>query len=225
MCKQKPFYQSLFHLSHQTILDVGAGWGDTTLYLLQKNNTVLCNEPEASELLSIYDQADKKSLAKNLYLSNATFPQGFNTIKDNTFDSIVLHRLLAVLTPDQAEASIQAAYRLLKPNGRLYFVSLSDQHHLYQANIAKHPEKILSDNNGMMQFHSKEGLPLQAYILPETVIAIAEQPFINYLNKVGFQVIHTEYPGTTQRTGVVEEREQRKGKENIAVIAVKTPIK
>ncbi len=223
--KQKPFYLELFNLSNQTILDVGAGWGDITLHLLQKNNKVLCNELEAAQLLGIYELADRQSLAKNLYLSNAKFPQDFKPIKDNTFDSIVLHRILAVLTPDQAEKSIQAAYRMLKPHGKLYLTSLSDQHHLYQANIAKFPEKILFNKNGMLQFLAKEGLPLQAYILPETVTAISEQPFINYLHNIGFQVVHTEYPGTTQQTGVPEEKQLRKGKENIAIIAIKTQNK
>ncbi|WP_263080995.1 methyltransferase domain-containing protein [Endozoicomonas sp. Mp262] len=221
--RKKPFYRELLGLSQQQVLDVGAGWGEISLSLLKNNNQIFCNEIEASQLLAIYDQAynTHPKYLNRLYLSNYVFPDQFKNITSNTFDSIILHRVIAILTPKQANMAIREAYRIVKPGGRVYIASLSDQHHLVQTNIVKHPKKILSNNNGMLEFMAKEGLPLQAYTLPKSVIAISEDDFLDYLKETGFQIKHIEHPGTTQKTAVPEERSLRTGRENIAIIAEK----
>ncbi|WP_281647878.1 methyltransferase domain-containing protein [Parendozoicomonas sp. Alg238-R29] len=113
---QHPFYQELFSLKNQTILDVGAGLGEICLQLLGKGNTLICNEPETTQLLSIFDRAihDLRDTS-GLLLNNELFPSGFGDFAHNSLDAIIVHRVFTVMTSNTVLNFLREAHQPLKP--------------------------------------------------------------------------------------------------------------
>lgn len=110
-----------------TVLEIGAGYGLVCMEAL----TLGAKDYTANDL----DERHLKILALNvggldfdflncIKLMPGSFPQDV-AVQDDTFDAILIARVLHFMKPTEVKATLDAAYKMLKPGGTIYAVMIS----------------------------------------------------------------------------------------------------
>lgn len=203
---------------HKRLLDIGGGYGAITKEALSKDTTVVYNDICDDHLMVGYKNL-KPQYRQKVTLNNQ--PAQALTLPKGSFDAIVAHRVLHFMPPEEVEAALTKFSELLKPNGRLYIVTLSPTHMVFK-------DKVLADYDQKWKtgkdwpgcdYNSQDLLPNQAYVLPEKLHVMDGRPLERALKKNGFEIFKSDYLSTKH----LGNEPNRDGREQYGVIAIKKP--
>lgn len=211
---------------NKKVLEIGAGYGlacTEALKLGAKSYTA--NDLDARHLNILAKNVaalDKKYLSY-IHLISGSFPHDLK-IKENYYDAILIARVLHFMTPEELTETLQASYKMLKPNGKVYAVMLSPYVKGYAAFIPEFEKRIQNQEpnpgyiENLLDFSD-------ATVIPKTDIKETEQRFFffdkrtakSYFEKNGFVIeknleMPLAYPSKIW---------QLDGRENIGIIGKK----
>jgi ubiquinone/menaquinone biosynthesis C-methylase UbiE len=105
----------------KSVLEIGAAYGVATLQAVQKGCSVVANDIDNRHLEILLDRAPQR-YKQNITLKPGRFPEGI-FFDDNTFDAILICRVLHFFSGREIELAIKKATNWLKPGGRIYVVA------------------------------------------------------------------------------------------------------
>ena len=108
------------------VLEIGAAYGLACIEALKleaQDYTVNDLDPRHLKILALQvKQLDEKYLSK-IHLISGEFPGTLKFTKE--YDAILIARVLHFMKPDEVIRTLEQAYKILKPGGRIYAVMLS----------------------------------------------------------------------------------------------------
>ena len=179
------------------VADVGCAYGRISLLALEKGAKVMAIDLEQQHLEAL-KQNCPIHLAPYLETVTGHFPNTVSLPSD-TFDAILLARLLVFLKPEEIDKALFKAYQALRAGGRLYIISPSPLRKKWQALFSTYMKQ------------KEQGLPWPGYIqnlwtlvpdeqnnLPNTIQLIDMDSLKSGLERVGFKVtLCMSYPTTS----------------------------
>jgi polyketide synthase PksJ len=128
ICMQKfvDFCKSAKH----PVLDIGAAYGVATYSALETGAQVVAVDLDQRHL-DILKQKTPPSLLKNLSTIRGGIPEPID-FEHNTFDAILISRVLHFLSPDQIMRSIAQIENWLRPGGRVFISVATPFAQLYE---------------------------------------------------------------------------------------------
>lgn len=100
------------------VLSVGEGTGNITQLALEKNITFIANDMDPRHLGHIYASTPQEKQGY-LFLKAGKFPDEVNLPKES-LGAIYFGRVLHFQTGEEIEKSLQAAFNILKPGGKVF---------------------------------------------------------------------------------------------------------
>lgn len=129
------------------ILHIDALFGHITLDALQNKITEYVatdsNEKHLALLAKRAKQLIPKENLKNLKLFHGAFPDSFRHFKDNSFDAILLNRVMHFYSPDQATHALNEALRVLKPGGKIFIVAITPYVKRFESFIPQYKQRLI----------------------------------------------------------------------------------
>ena len=212
------------------VLEIGAGYGLACLEALQKgaeNYTVNDMDARHLKILALNLKKLNPDYLKNIHLMCGSFPDELNLLL-NTYDAILMARVLHFMTPDQLKWALKTAYERLKPGGKIYAVMLSPYVRGYKSFIPefenrirlKHPNPGYVEN--LLDFADKTLIPASALKnMEKTFFFFDKFTAETYFKAAGFDIeTNLEMP-----LAYASKIWQLDGRENIGVIAKKPLLK
>jgi ubiquinone/menaquinone biosynthesis C-methylase UbiE len=108
-------------------LEIGSAYGNIAIELLHrgcKNYTAIDLDLRHLKILSRRVKETHPNLINNIKLIQGSYPKEVK-LEDNSYDSILISRVLHFLSPDEILAVIADMHRILKPQGRIYVICAS----------------------------------------------------------------------------------------------------
>jgi ubiquinone/menaquinone biosynthesis C-methylase UbiE len=108
--------------SGYAVLEIGAGYGLACLEALKegaKNFTVNDMDVRHLKILALNLKTIDSVYLERVHLISGSFPEDFNLV-NNTYDAVLVARVLHFMTPTQVKATLQNIYKILKPGGKVY---------------------------------------------------------------------------------------------------------
>lgn len=122
------FLQSIEKEPKQTVFEVGGAYGNVAEAALEKGiEKYYLNDCEECHLKSFarkLKENEKDYLFPSLYLIAGRCPDDV-AITDNTYDGILVNKVLHFFTPETIDAFIRWLNKGLKPGGRVYVLTIS----------------------------------------------------------------------------------------------------
>lgn len=124
-------HASLAAKNHGKVLEIGAAFGAATLEAIEQGATVFCNDIEAENLAVVkkrYMELNGKNISSNtgddnnLVLIPGEFPNELSGLPKNSFDAILICRVLHFFSGAKIEESLEFLTSLLAPQGKIYVV-------------------------------------------------------------------------------------------------------
>jgi SAM-dependent methyltransferase/GNAT superfamily N-acetyltransferase len=112
------------------VLDIGAAYGVATIPALEAGATVVANDISSEHLDELRGRTPPR-LLERLTTLPGKFP-GELVFPPESFDAVHASQVLHFLTPDEVAAGLEAAFRWLRPGGRLFVLAATP----YQATHA-----------------------------------------------------------------------------------------
>ncbi len=129
------------------ILHVDAQFGHIALDVLKSNVAeYVATDSDKRHLAVIAKRANKLIPTKNLKalkLFHGSFPNSFKEFADNSFDVILLDRVLHFYTPDQVTKAIKETLRILKPGGKVFIVAITPYVRRFESFIPQYKQRLL----------------------------------------------------------------------------------
>ena len=204
--------------AHKPILEIGSGYGWLVGKMLSNNVQVVANELSVETLLYTAKRTEVQNHLSNLHLNLASFPAETN-FPDNSFDAIIMERIIQFLKPVEIEIGLAKAHKWLAPGGKLFISVLAPTHKDFSKwFLPIYNQKWEAGNAWPGDGLDVEmALPEQAYNLPKYMHVMDERPLRRALEAAGFYVDKADYISMIH----FENKNTRDGKETIGVIATK----
>lgn len=202
------------------ILDIGAGYGNISLAALADGTKVVANDIAPEHLLNIRKFAQNRHLPiEQLYLNINSFPTEMN-FSDNSFDAIMLHRVIHFMSPKQIIDGFTKINNWLAPGGKVFIVVMSPQHKQFANWFLPIYEKKWQQGDEWpgVNLLVKKALPEQLYNLPEVLHVMDDRPLRLALGKLGFDIEKSDFISMKHFATKLDERD---GKEAMGIIAIK----
>jgi ubiquinone/menaquinone biosynthesis C-methylase UbiE len=118
-------------------LEIGCAYGNIAVELLHrgcKNYTAIDLDIRHLKILARRVKEAHPNLIDNIKLVQGSYPQEIK-LEDNSYDSILISRVLHFLSPDEILTMIADMHRILKPQGRIYVICASTYNKNYASFI------------------------------------------------------------------------------------------
>jgi SAM-dependent methyltransferase len=203
-----PFSEAYMHHAQETkgnCLEIGAAYGITTLPTLETGATVVANDIDPGHLLVLQNRTPKTHRDR-LYLNFQSFPDE-TSFPENTFDAILICRVIHLFTPEMAEKSLEQAKRWLKPGGRIYITALTPFHYGMTSFVETYNDRWKKGDlwpGVIKNFH--DYFPSIKQWAPQYVHIMDDRPLCAALNRHGFKIVQASFydydrPNKSKRTG------------------------
>ncbi|MBT4879832.1 MAG: class I SAM-dependent methyltransferase [Alphaproteobacteria bacterium] len=198
------------------VLEIGAAYGVTTQYLVEKNDNVFMNDLCHEHLKIFKDKLSDRSKEK-VTLCPGAFPEECNFPEDS-FGGILACRVLHLLPPEKLQGAIEYAYALLKPGGKFFFVAdtpylsiLKGFHPIYEDRVKQNTPwpGYIEDTAKYVGARAKE-IPTKVNFLDINTLGKAFEASQFKTEKIDY-IAQTAFP----------EDAQFDGRESVGIIAVK----
>ena len=203
------------------VLDIGCGYGYISLQILSNDAIkVIANDIALEHLLNVRKIALKQGLPlKNLYLNNKKFPKNLS-FDENSLSTVILHRVLHFLSPNEIEVGLSKIQKWLQPGGKVFIVVMTPQHKEFSDWFLPIYEQEWKKGNKWPGTGLKveRALPDQAYNLPEFLHVMDERPLRYALERSGFSIEKVHFLSMKHFGKTPETRD---GQEAIGIVAIK----
>lgn len=169
------------------VMDVGAAYGVTILPILKGGGKVIANDIDHRHLLVIRKETPRETW-KNLYLNYGKFPEDIE-IPENSLRAILICRVAHFFKEEEIEETIKKSHKILKPGGKLFFITMSPYHHKLNGFIEtynKRWEKGVKWPGIIADMHKYA--PELAPQIPKFVHVIEHRPMKKALEREGFRI-------------------------------------
>ncbi|MDF2965997.1 MAG: hypothetical protein K0Q51_1385 [Rickettsiaceae bacterium] len=126
-CYTKKFIQSAAKTKHP-VLDIGAAYGLASIPAVMGGATVIANDIDPRHLLLLREQIPP-SFRENLYLKQGYFPEKLD-FPEESLEAIIICRVAHFFSSAQIQKSLKKIYKWLIPGGKLYWVMMTQYHHI-----------------------------------------------------------------------------------------------
>lgn len=182
------------------VMDVGSGYGALSREALKKGAIVISNDISINQLHYNLKHVSKAELSK-LYLNEKDIRD--ISLKPNSLDLIIFHRVLHFFKGEEIEHVLKKAHLWLKPGGKIYIVMMSKDHIAFRDKIDYDDSKKWPGEDLVVV---EKHLPDQAYALPKTLHVISKETLFKNLSEVGFKVENCDYV-SLQKVGGEKNRD------------------
>ncbi len=208
------FVEYASHDERGFVLEVGAAYGIATLAALSRGAKVICNDIEPLHLELVKQKAVLKDRFR-LKILPGDFPYEVQ-LPLCSLDAILMCRVLHLFNGQQVEESIQKAYQILKPGGRIFIIV--DTPYL----------KILSSFIPEYERRLKAGIKWPGFIqnLHEYVQEKDLPDVVNFLDDKTLRWVLEKYGFTIEKTSFIcrwdfPPTRRLDGRESLGIIAYK----
>lgn len=180
------------------ILDIGAGLGVGTLPLLEAGATVIALDLEESHLVSIRQEAERRSIAERLTTAAGKFP---GTLHFEQLDAVHCSNVLHFLSGSEIETGARKLYEWLKPGGKIFLqVGTIFAGHIRRL-LPEFEERRRSGLKWAGETHSARDYVAAEFrdATPKFMNYLDEAPLMQVFEASGFQVDRSWY---YSRTGI-----------------------
>ncbi|OJW51215.1 MAG: hypothetical protein BGO67_12910 [Alphaproteobacteria bacterium 41-28] len=105
------------------VLDIGCSYGIQIFPLLHKGAHAVANDSDAYSLTNFADCL-KPEDHKKVHISYGKFPEE-TSFPPNHFDAVTMYYVIHYMKPKEIKASFKKFHEILKPNGKVYIMTLS----------------------------------------------------------------------------------------------------
>ena len=203
-----------------TVIDIGAGFGGLTKKTLMAGSTTVYNDIHIPHLEAGYELIPKQ-YHQQLIFNSDRFPNETDFPKES-FDAVILHRVIALLTPAEMDAGLKKAWQWLKPGGQIFMVGFAPQHKRVRGTFLGTYEKGWQQGNPWPGYPLvvEKHLPDQADALPKVIHAMDGRALEAALKRHGFSIIRSDFISMQHLPGAAEEF-VRDGKEHYGVVGAR----
>ena len=206
------------------VIDLGAGFGGLVRLSLGAGATVVYNDmhvPHIEDGIRYLPMAD----FERLILNSDRFPSETDFPKES-FDAVILHRVVVLLSPEELEAGLSKVHDWLKPGGRVFMVGFAPQHGRIKKTFLPVYEQKWKDGELWpgYKLDVKKHMPDQSHALPDFIHVMDGRPMEAALTRHGFKVIKSA-PVSLQHLSNPQEGFVRDGGEHFGVVGGKFKLK
>lgn len=126
-------------IENKDVLEIGPAFGRNTKEILKKCKSYTVIDLDQRHLDYIRNQGHNES---KLITICGKFPY-INNLNDNSFDAILIERVIHFTIPSEINELINSLYRILKPGGKCYILTSSPDNKLYVAKYTYNIQKWL----------------------------------------------------------------------------------
>lgn len=173
-------------------VDIGAAYGVDTLHMIKAGARVLAIDLESQHLDILKNQLSPKE-QQRLETRCQRFPEEVS-LAPETYDAILLSRILIFLTPTSLDAALKKIFNVLKIGGKVYIITISpfsvnwgSVQDVFKEHLKLYPAQPLYITNLW------ELLPQTRMFLPQCIQVFDQSALKNSLEKNGFKVIECDY--------------------------------
>ena len=164
--------------------------------------------------------------AKRVLFLPGSYPAGVQ-LADNSFDSILIARVLHFLSPMELEAAIKKSYRLLKPGGKIYVVAITPFVKRYEPFIPEYERRLAAGDSypGYVEsllpyLHANTSEKERKVVSPDPFLFLDARVLKTAFAKEGFNVLFAdEFPLAYQSSVWSLD-----GRENVGLVAEKQKL-
>ncbi len=131
----------------KNVLQIETTFGHIMLDALQnKVSSYVATDSDERHLAIIAKRANallSKENLNSLKLFHGEFPADFSKFKSNTFDAILFNRVLHFYSPAQATRALKEAFRVLKPTGKVFIISITPYVNRFKSFIPQYKQRLL----------------------------------------------------------------------------------
>lgn len=169
------------------VMDVGSAYGVTVLPILEGGGKIIANDIDYRHLLIIKRKASKETW-DNLYLNYGKFPED-NKIAHDSLGAILMCRVAHFFNEKEMEETIKKCFKILKPGGKLFFVTMSPYHHKLNGFIEIYNKRWKSGITwpGIITDMHKY-VPDLAPQVPKFVHVMEQRVMKKHLEAIGFKI-------------------------------------
>ena len=80
---------------------------------------------------------------KNLRFFLGSFPKDYAQFKENTFDAVLLNRVIHFYSPQQMTTTLKEVFRILKPGGKVYIIAVTPYVRRFESFIPLYKQRVL----------------------------------------------------------------------------------
>jgi len=186
------------------VLEIGAAFGAATLEALAKGATVFCNDISPENLAVVQTRfLEMKSDATDLLTEDdsklvlvpGALPDELHGLPENSFDAILICRVLHFFTGKKIEESLALMAKLLTTKGKLYIVCETPFLKNWQRFIPEFQQRVERDIEwpGEITSPSDYESSGRSAALPTFVHWITKEVLQRSLERAGFAVEHIDY--------------------------------
>lgn len=154
---------------------------------------------------------------KALKLFHGTFPRDFKSFDSNTFDTILLNRVIHFMTPQETTTTLKEVFRLLKPGGKVFIVAITPYVKRFETFIPLYKKRLLLKYDHPGYVKNLRYFANPEVTTPEQMTQMHDKPFMFFdaqslhrtLSESGFIIEKAlEFPlGFTSDTWELDGRE------------------
>lgn len=129
------------------VLQLDATFGLITLKALKRGiHDFVATDTDMRHLAIIAKRFKEKpclSDNKALKLFHGSFPDSFEHFADNSFDAVLLNRVIHFFTPTETTHTLKEVFRILKPGGRVFIVAITPYVKRFETFIPLYKQRLL----------------------------------------------------------------------------------
>ncbi len=129
------------------VLQLDATFGHITLKALKRGiHDFVATDSDKRHLAIIAKRLKEKPCLKenkSLKLFHGSFPDSFKDFEDNSFDAVLLNRVIHFFTPTQTTHTLKEVFRILKPGGRVFIVAITPYVKRFETFIPLYKQRLL----------------------------------------------------------------------------------
>lgn len=208
-------------------LEIGAAYGLACLEALKKGAaSYTVNDLDTRHLKILMRRAEgiNPGYLNLIRLLPGRFPDEVELL-DNHFDLILIARVLHFMNPDQAVNTLSAAYKTLKPGGKIYAVMLSPYVRGFASFIPTFEQRIANGDSCPGYVESLLDIADRTIVPESALMNMDKKPFLFFntrtatdiFEKAGFNVVKSVETPLAYKSSIW----QLDGRENIGIIAEK----
>lgn len=207
-------------INNGVFLEIGAAFGCASLNILSNNNQLFCNDIEANNLAIVFQRALQSNTHHNLKLIPGEFPDELINLPKNSFDAILICRVLHFFSGEKILQSLNLLYDLLKPNGKLFIVCETPYLRNWQKFIPEYEHRVIQGWNWPGEINNPADFESsgRASTLPKFVHWLTKDILDQILIKTKFTIEKSSY---IDRIGQFPNDLLLDGRESVGAIARK----